>query len=237
MAVVNTKSTIILNRDAFPPVLSSGYQAGGGDTISVATVTSTATDGIGSTYRFGFVPSGARIQDIEIQNDSTTAGVWQLGVYLNDQQSLNLGSGPAPLVPTWSATTAYVPGNLVLYTPTGLTGPLVYYCNTGNTNNIPGSGDWTAGGTLPVPAGSVPFPNANVIFNAGISTASASYGWTSVYKPSLGAVGVAASNVNLRVWELLGLLQDPNYEFHLVLTATTAPTSVGSISLQWSWVR
>jgi hypothetical protein len=41
----------------------------------------------------------------------------------------------------------------------------------------------------------------------------------------------------LRVWELLGLLQDPNYEFHLVLTATTAPTSVGSISLQWSWVR
>ena len=51
------------------------------------------------------------------------------------------------------------------------------------------------------------------------------------------AVVFTASNVGLRVWELLGLDKDPFYEFHLVLTSTTAPTAVGQISLQFTWVR
>lgn len=87
MGVVNTLSTLISNYDASPRVLSSGYLAGGSDTIFVATVAATATDSIGSTYRFGFLPSGVRVQDIQIMNDATTAGVFQLGVYDNDQQS------------------------------------------------------------------------------------------------------------------------------------------------------
>jgi hypothetical protein len=231
MAVVNTKSTLILNRDAFPPALSPSYLAGAGDTISVATVAAAATDGIGSTYRFGFISSGARIHDIQLANDATTTGVWNLGIALNDQQSLNLGGGPAPSVQSWSSTVAYVPGNVVLNSG------VVFYCTAGNTNSQPPSGNWTTGGAQIVAPSSVPIPNAGQIFGSGISTASANTVWKSVYTPSIGAVGAAAYNMNLRVWELLGMIQDPGYEFHMVLTATTAPTGAGSISLQYFWVR
>jgi hypothetical protein len=43
--------------------------------------------------------------------------------------------------------------------------------------------------------------------------------------------------VTLRVWELLGMQQDPFYEFILALTASTAPTANGVIALQYTWVR
>lgn len=234
MALVNKGSTLVSNRDAFPPVLSSGYLAGAGDTVSVATVATAATDSIGSTYRFGFVPSGARIQDIQLLNDATTAGVWALGVYCNDQQTLNLGAGVAPYLPTWSSTVSYVPGNTVLY---GSPYPLVYTCITATVTTPPPNGNWTTGHGAIAAAGSIPIPNANVIFNAGFSTAAANTTWKSVFSPSLGAVGFAAANASLRVWELLEMIQDPGYEFHLVATATTAPTAAGSITLQWSWVR
>jgi hypothetical protein len=185
--VVNTLSTVVSNYNAQPRILTSGYLAGGNDTVGVATVSTTATDSIGSTYRFGFIPSGVRMEDIQIMNDATTAGVWQIGVYGNTQQ-----------------------------------GGTVY----------------TAGVASTFAAGAVPVTNANEIFSAtGVSTASAQAGWVSAYKPSILGAGFLANNVNLRVWELLGLSQDPFYEFHLVLTATTAPTAVGNISLQWSWVR
>jgi hypothetical protein len=87
MAVVNTKSSLVSNYDAQPRILSSGYQAGGSDTITIGVVAAGSTDNIGSTYRFGFLPSGVRVQDIQIQNDATTTGVWQLGVYANTQQA------------------------------------------------------------------------------------------------------------------------------------------------------
>lgn len=186
MGVVNTKSTLITNYDASPRVLSSGYQAGGNDTIGIATVGSGATDSIGSTYRFGFIPSGVRIQDIQIVNDATTAGVWQLGVYCNTQQ-----------------------GGIF------------------TTGGVPAS----------AAAGAVPVTNANLIFGVGISTAAAQTTFKSVYTPTILTAAYTAANNNLRVWELLGLSVDPFYEFHLVLTSTTAPTAAGSITLQWSWVR
>jgi hypothetical protein len=238
MAVVNTLSTNISNMDASPRILTSGYIAGGSDTISVGTVQAQSTDSIGSTYRYGFLPSGVRIEDILLQNDATTAGVWNLGVALNDQQSLNLGaisgstSGPAALVATWSSTVAYVPGNVVL-----LAG-VVYYCTTGNTNSQPPSGNWTTGGPQIAPAGSASFiPNCGQILGSGISTAAANPTWKPIYSPSIGAVGFKAANVTLRIWELLGFQNDPQYEFHVVLTSTTAPTAQGNISLQWEWVR
>lgn len=231
MAVVNTKGTLIQNYDAVPRILSSGYLAGANDTVGVSTVAAASTDSIASTYRFGFIPSGVRVEDIQIMNDATTAGVWQLGVYCNTQQALNLG-GPGFSLQTWNSAVAYVPGNVVLFNG------VVYYCTTGNTNSQPPSGNWTTGSTQVAAAGSLPIPNAQGIFNVtGVSTAAAQAGWISAYKPSIGAVGFAAANVGLRVWELLGMVQDPEYMFHLVATATTAPTANGNISLQFSWCR
>lgn len=227
MALVTRLSTIVSNYEAQPRILTSGYLAGANDTICVGSVTTVATDSIGSIYRFGFIPSGVRIEDILMQNDATTAGVWQMGVYLNDNQGLN----SALYLNTWNSTTAYVPGNVVQYLG------VIYYCTTGNTNSVPPSGNWTTGLAVNTPASSIPNVNGMQIFGSSISTAAAKTIWTPVYSPSIGAVGVAAANVNLRIWELLGFAQDPFYEFHIALTATTAPTAVGTISLQWEWVR
>lgn len=230
MAVVNTLGTLVSNYNAVPRILSSGYLAGANDTNFVATVAAASTDSIGSTYRFGFLPSGVRVIDIQMQNDATTAGVWQMGVLCNTQQALNLG-GPGYSVQTWNSAVAYVPGNVVLFNG------VVYYCTTGNTNSQPPSGNWTTGSTQVAAAGSVPIPNAQLVLGAAVSTAAAKTIWTSVYSPTVGAVAQSAANVNLRVWELLGMVQDPEYMFHLVLTATTAPTANGNISLQMTWAR
>jgi len=186
MAVVNSKSANITNYDAQPRVLTSGYIAGSNDTTGVGVVAAAATDSIGSTYRFGFIPSGVRLDDIQIKNDATTAGVWQLGVYCNTQQG-------------GVFTTAGVPANAA--------------------------------------AGAVPVANANLIFGTGISTAAAQTTWKSICAPTILNGAYTAANETLRVWELLGLSVDPFYEFHLVLTATTAPTAAGSIALRWSWLR
>jgi len=229
MALVTTKSTVVNNYEASPRILTSGYLAGGGDTICVATVAAGATDSIGSIYRFGFIPSGVRIEDILMQNDATTAGVWQLGIYLNDTQNLNVG-GPGASIQTWNSTTAYALGNVVQYNG------VIYYCSTANTGSAPPSGNWTTGASVNIPAGSIPIPNAQQILAPSISTAAANTTWKPVYTPSQGLV-TGAVNVNLRIWELAGFSSDPFYEFHLCLTCTTAPTAAGNISLQWEWVR
>jgi hypothetical protein len=186
MAIVNTLSTIVSNYNAQPRVLTSGFLAGANDTVTVSTAALVSTDNIGSTYRFAFVPSGVRIQDIQIMNDASTAGVFQMGVYANTQQ---------------------------------------------------GGTTITGGVATTFAAGAVPVTNANVIFGTGISTASAQTSWKSIYVPTVLAGSAAAINAGKRVWELLGLDQDPFYEFHLVLTATTAPTANANVSLQFSWVR
>lgn len=186
MAVRNALSTTVTNFDANPRVLTSGYIAGANDTVCVATVATLATDNIGSTYRYGFLPSGARVQDIELMNDATTAGIWKLGVYNNDQQAFTSSTGG---VVTTSAPSA------------------------------------------------ISLANSDTILGSGISTAAANPNWKSVFSPSILAAGFLAANALLRVWELLGLDFDPFYEFHLTLSATTAPTAVGTIALQYTWVR
>ncbi len=186
MGVVNTLSTVISNYDASPRVLTSGFLAGANDTVCVASVAAAATDSIGSTYKYMFVPSGVRIQDIQLMNDATTAGVWKLGVYTNDQQP----------------------------------------CTT------------VTGGTKAVAApAALVVASSDQIFGTGISTAAANTVWKSVYAPTVLNGSNAATNANKRVWELLNLDLDPFYEFILTLTATTAPTAVGTITLQMSWVR
>src|ERR1700730_16447388 len=187
MAVVNSKSVVISNYDAQPRILTSGFIAGANDTVTVSSVTTVATDNIGSTYRFCFIPSGVRIEDIQIMNDATTAGVWDVGVYNNTQQ-------PCTSV--------------------------------------------TAGVTTVTAAAAVPATDAQEIFNdAGVSTAAVQATWASIYRPSILGAGALAANALLRVWELLGFDKDPFYEFHLVLTSTTAPTAVGNITIQWAWTR
>lgn len=227
MAVVNTLSTTIANYDAQPRILTSGYISGGSDTVGVGVVSAVSTDSIGSTYRFAFLPSGVRVEDIQLKNTATTAGVWTMGVLCNDQQSLNCGL----FLNTWNATTAYVPGNQVQYLG------VVYYCTTSNTNSTPPSGNWTTGNAIIAAPGSIPVPNAQLVLGTGISTAAAKSIWTSVYTPTVGAVTYTVANESLRVWELLGFAQDPEYMFHLALTATTAPTANGTIGLQYGWIR
>src|SRR5208282_1887350 len=119
MALVTTLSTLISNYDAQPRILSSGFLAGSNDTVGVATVNAVSTDSIGSIYKYCFVGSSCRMEDIQMQNDASTAGVWSMGVYTNDQQSLNLGApasgGGQAAYGTWSSTIAYVTGNVVLF--------------------------------------------------------------------------------------------------------------------------
>lgn len=227
MAIVNTKSAIVSNYDAQPRVLTSGYISGSGDTVGCGIVAAVSTDNIGSTYRYAFLPSGVRVQDIQIKNDATTAGVWTMGVLCNTQQALNTGN----FLNTWNNTTAYVPGNVVQYLG------VVYYCTAGNTNSVPPSGNWTTGNAIVAAPGGIPVPNAQLILGTGISTAAAKVIWTSIYTPTVGAVAYTAGNENLRIWELLGFATDPEYLFHLTLTSTTAPTANGNIALQYSWVR
>ena len=50
MALVTRQSTTVSNYDAQPRVLTSGYLAGANDTTCVATVSTVATDSIGSIY-------------------------------------------------------------------------------------------------------------------------------------------------------------------------------------------
>lgn len=227
MALVTRLSTIVSNYEAQPRILTSGYISGSGDTVGAGIVAAVSTDSIGSIYRFAFLPSGIRVQDIQMKNDATTAGVWTMGVYCNDLQSLNNGL----FLNTWNSTTAYVPGNVVQFSG------VVYYCTTGNTNSQPPSGNWTTGNAVVAAAGSIPIPNGQLIFGTGISTVAAKTIWTSIYTPTVGAVAYTAANENLRVWELLGYAIDPEYMFNLALTSTTAPTANGAIALQYSWVR
>ena len=229
MALVTRVSTNVSNYAASPRVLTSGYLAGANDTICTAAVGAVSTDSIGSIYEFGFLPSGVRIEDILLQNDATTAGVWSVGIYCNAQMALNMG-GPGYSVQTWNSTTAYVIGNVVQFAG------VIYYCTTGNTNSQPPSGNWTTGGSVIAQPGSIPIPNAQLILAQGVSTAAANATWKPIYSPQQLTV-VGAINTQLRIWELLGMVQDPFYEFLIAMTSTTAPTANGNIALQWEWVR
>lgn len=233
MALVTRPSTTVANYDAQPRVLTSGFLSGATDTIGVAAVSAVSTDSIGSIYTYSFLPSGVRLEDIQMANDATTAGVWNLGVYTNDLQSLNLNGqgGGQPVYNTWNSTTAYITGNVVLFNG------VVYTASAGSTNSQPPSGNWTTGGAAIVPPSSLVIASAVSVLGSGISTAAAKTTWTSVYTPKVTTITATAANTTLRVWELLGMAQDPEYMFLLALTASTAPTANGSIALQYAWVR
>ena len=82
MAVVNTKSTLVSNADATPSIHNNSYLSASDPFEGVAVVAMGAGDSIGSTYRFGRISSSARVSDIQVMNDATTAGVVKIGVLL-----------------------------------------------------------------------------------------------------------------------------------------------------------
>jgi hypothetical protein len=84
MAVVNVKSSAVTNADATPRVPNNSFVGGGdvGELVGTAEVTN--GDSIGSTYRLGRIPSGARISGVELFNDSCGAAcTGDVGIYKN----------------------------------------------------------------------------------------------------------------------------------------------------------
>jgi hypothetical protein len=85
MAVANTKSTLITNQDATPPVLSNAVLSG--RVCSVAgTVETLAADDAASVYRLLRVPSNCRIESLKLASDAITgASAADVGVYQTAQ--------------------------------------------------------------------------------------------------------------------------------------------------------
>jgi hypothetical protein len=72
MAVANTKSTIVTNADASPPVLTTSYLNGGVVRECVAYVTPAAADDDNSVYRICRLPSNVRISQILVKHAAVT---------------------------------------------------------------------------------------------------------------------------------------------------------------------
>lgn len=82
MAVVNTKSTAITNRDAIPRVVSPAHLVRAHTFQAVATVEVAAADDDGSVYRMVQVRSSDRISSIMVANDAITGGTdYDIGIY------------------------------------------------------------------------------------------------------------------------------------------------------------
>jgi hypothetical protein len=202
---------------------------GDGLATGVATIGVTSTDSIGSVYRMGFVPSGARIEAIYYVADPLggISPIFQLGVYCNDQASLNLTNSINP----WSALVTYAPGNVVQYNG------FVYTCILANTNQLPTNlAFWNVGGSTVAAPGTVPLPNAHFILCSAV-VGSPSTTWEALYQPTVLGAPFQAINMTLRIWELLNLTADPFYNFVIALTCTAAPSVAGNIVLRWDSVR
>lgn len=82
MAVANTKSTLITNADATPPVLTTASTSQGRVFAASGTVETLAADDAASVYRLCRVPSNARILSVLLGSDAITgASASDVGVY------------------------------------------------------------------------------------------------------------------------------------------------------------
>jgi len=83
MAVVNTKSLAISNRDAQPKVLNPGYLDGGSLRTKRGTVEKATTDSDTSVYRFFAIRSSDVVNSLEIYNDALAGATsYKVGLYL-----------------------------------------------------------------------------------------------------------------------------------------------------------
>ncbi len=168
MGVANTKALAISNADQlYPKVLSASYLGKCAVYTAVGKVLVDAADSTGSVYRFARIPSGARIQRIDIFSEA-----------LSGLTAADVG--------------VYNPQNEV-----GGDGAVV------NDNLFADSVDLSV-------AQSEPY---DVIFN-----------------------NLGISNMEKRVWELLGLLKDPNVQYDLCITADTISSSAGYLAVRVEFV-
>jgi hypothetical protein len=82
MAIVNTLSTAITNRDAVPSVLAPAHLVRGVLYEAVGTVEKAGSDSNGSVYRVARFRSSDRISDIKVLNDAITGATsYDVGLY------------------------------------------------------------------------------------------------------------------------------------------------------------
>mgnify|MGYP000146080602 CR=1 FL=1 len=82
MPVVNTKSTVITNRDAVPRVASNANIFNCQLQEAVGVVEAANNDSIGSKYFFATIPSNARVSRILLSCDAiSTSGAMDVGLY------------------------------------------------------------------------------------------------------------------------------------------------------------
>lgn len=91
-------------------------------------------------------------------------------------------------------------------------------------------------GIFTINGGGVAYTNSDVIFFSAVTMASARNVWTSLYFPSILNAGGLVANTMKRVWELAGLTADPNLTYDVVVTATTAGSAGGSLSLKLAYI-
>lgn len=86
MAIVNTLSTAITNRDAAPTVLTPAHLVRGVLYEAVGTVEKAGSDSNGSTYRVARFRSSDRISTLHVLNDAITGGTsYDVGLYRSAQ--------------------------------------------------------------------------------------------------------------------------------------------------------
>jgi len=82
MAVVNTKSAAITNRDATPVVFTNGGIVGGSDKSAIGTLESVSGDSIASVYRMVTIPSNAYVRQVLLScDDIGTTTIADVGIY------------------------------------------------------------------------------------------------------------------------------------------------------------
>lgn len=87
MGVVNTKSTVITNRDATPAGLNHAGLAGGNlKSTGPGLVAIASGDSIGSTLRHGQIPSNAYVRSVLLTCAATASAAADIGLYYNTRE-------------------------------------------------------------------------------------------------------------------------------------------------------
>ncbi len=81
MAIANTKSTAVSNRDASPRVPSPAHLVRGPLFEAVGTVEIAVVDDDTSVYRMARLRSSDRVSQLTVFNDAITGGIFDLGLY------------------------------------------------------------------------------------------------------------------------------------------------------------
>lgn len=160
MAVVNTKSSSITNRDATPSVASNSRLTKSNTMSGIGVVAVANGDSIASTLRLTSVPSNARISQVLLTSTAITSAAADLGLY-----------------------------------------------QTADNGGLVVDADFFASAASLAAAQS----NVDVTRESGI---------------------VTVANIELPIWQALGLAADPSRDYDVVLTLTAAATAAGNAAVE-----